>query len=46
MTNAQVATILAIVRRPWTTTTRLMDKLGLHSAAELVRYAAKNHPVS
>jgi DNA-binding NarL/FixJ family response regulator len=26
--------------------TRLMEKLGLHSAAEVVRYAAKNHLVS
>jgi len=47
MTNAQVAAVLAI--SPKTVDnhrTRLMDKLGLHSAAELVRYAAKNHLVS
>jgi DNA-binding NarL/FixJ family response regulator len=47
MTNAQVAAVLGI--RPKTVDnhrTRLMDKLGLHSAAELVRYAAKNHLVS
>ena len=47
MTNAQVAAVLAI--RPKTVDnhrTRLMEKLGLHSAAELVRYAAKNHRVS
>ena len=47
MTNAQVGAVLAI--RPKTVDnhrTRLMEKLGLHSAAELVRYAAKNHRVS
>ena len=47
MTNAQVAAVLAI--SPKTVDnhrTRLMDKLGLHSAAELVRFAAKNHRVS
>jgi DNA-binding NarL/FixJ family response regulator len=47
MTNAQVAAVLAI--SPKTVDnhrTRLMEKLGLHSAAELVRYAAKNHLVS
>jgi DNA-binding NarL/FixJ family response regulator len=47
MTNAQVAAVLAI--SPKTVDnhrTRLMDKLGLHSVAELVRYAAKNHLVS
>jgi DNA-binding NarL/FixJ family response regulator len=45
-TNAQIAAALAI--SPKTVDnhrTRLMDKLGLHSAAELVRYAAKNHLV-
>jgi DNA-binding NarL/FixJ family response regulator len=47
MTNAQVGAVLAI--SPKTVDnhrTRLMEKLGLHSAAELVRYAAKNHRVS
>jgi DNA-binding NarL/FixJ family response regulator len=47
MTNAQVGTVLAI--SPKTVDnhrTRLMEKLGLHSVAELVRYAAKNHRVS
>jgi two-component system response regulator NreC len=42
-TNAQIAVLLAI--SPKTVDnhrTRLMDKLGLHSVAELVRYAAKN----
>jgi DNA-binding NarL/FixJ family response regulator len=42
-TNARIATVLAI--RPKTVDnhrTRLMDKLGVHSAAELVRFAAKN----
>ena len=47
MTNAQVAAVLAIRAKTVDNhRTRLMDKLGLHSAAELVRYAAKNHLVS
>ena len=47
MTNAQVGTVLGISRKTVDNhRTRLMEKLGLHSAAELVRYAAKNHRVS
>jgi DNA-binding NarL/FixJ family response regulator len=47
MTNAQVGAVLAISRKTVDNhRTRLMEKLGLHSVAELVRYAAKNHRVS
>ena len=47
MTNAQVGAVLSISRKTVDNhRTRLMEKLGLHSAAELVRYAAKNHRVS
>jgi DNA-binding NarL/FixJ family response regulator len=45
-TNAQIAAVLEI--SPKTVDnhrTRLMEKLGLHSAAELVRYAAKHQLV-
>jgi DNA-binding NarL/FixJ family response regulator len=47
MTNAQVGAVLAISRKTVDNhRTRLMEKLGLHSVAELVRCAAKNHRVS